>query len=240
MEGNQVRLAAIVDWKMKPSEGDAYRLAVMYETEFLRMFRGSTEVNGQVYKRNTIPQKTDPRKSYLFRHCWKLRRETRGLLKEEEYKLYIIANLQILKINNARIDPIAICGNKAWIRWKMWKRWYDKKSNEVNADAAPSVDGVDPRIIKQIDKTKKFIFETYGGEPTFEKINESIKMGSFKIWVKMNKVSLFYVVLSPFVSKSCDIDKMAKECFFDKKLINNKLSQQIIDYFRHEYNHEFI
>src|SRR5687767_4365124 len=112
MEQKDVIFDAIFQWKMTPDETEVYNLAVVYEREYKKIFGEDTD--GQSVRRNSIPKKGDPRKSNLFRHCWKLRRETRGLLESHEYKNYIHANLVIIRINKGHVEPNCICGDKAW------------------------------------------------------------------------------------------------------------------------------
>jgi len=229
---------AIFQWHMKPLEIEAYKLAVCYEKEYRRLF-GET-ADGQAVRRNSLPKRTDPRKSNLFRHCWKMRRETRGLIDSTEYRNYIIGNLTILKLQNAHVEPNGICGDKAWIRYKVWKRKYDAKMAEVAATAPPpSVSTTSPKIIGQIDKTKKFLFERCDGEPTFDKMKNFIDTGIFKFWVATGKVSHYYVVISPFVARACDVDKLAEQCAFSAALMREKITEEVKGYFDYEYKHEF-
>lgn len=234
-----MRYDAIFQWNMSASEAAAYKLAVLYEEEFHKICKDGG-IDGGTYRRNTIPKRGDPRKSNLFRHCWKLRRETRGLLQPEQYRLYIQANLTIIKLNNGRIEPNAICGDKAWIRWKVYERWYNNKLADINhATPPPSATGVNPKIIREIDKTKKFLFEKCDGEPTVEKITSFVENGIMKLWVMTGKVSKYYVVLSPFVRSCCKIDPYCESCGFDAMLIQEKTTQEVREYFNYEYRHEF-
>lgn len=229
----------IFEWDMTPQEIEAYRLAVLYEKEFRANF--SKDADGQMIRRNTIPKRGDPRKSNLFRHCWKLCRETRGLLENHEYPLYIKANLTIIKAHNGRIEPNSVCGDKAWVRYKVYKRLYDQKLSELAATAPPpSVSTTNPKIIQEIDRTKKFLFEKSEGNPTLESIKSFFERGFFKMWVATGKISTFYVALSPFVQKSCDLNKFANDCSFSLALVNEKITEEVRNYFKWEYKHEFI
>lgn len=227
----------IFQWKMTSTEAEVLNLAVCYEREYRKLF---TEIaDGQDIRRNSLPKKSDPRKSNLFRHCWKMRRETRGLLESHEYKLYILGNLTILKLQKAHVEPNGICGDKAWIRYKVWKRHYDQKVSDIAATAPPpSISTTNPKIIYQIDKTKKFLFERCEGQPTFEKIKSFVDNGIFKLWVATGKVSQFYVVLSSFMAKACNVDKFSEQCSFSFKLLCEKCTPEIKEYFCHEYKHE--
>jgi hypothetical protein len=234
-----MRYDAIFEWNMTPPEVEAYKLAVLYEQEFLRIFGGTEDVDGQGIRRNTIPKRGDPRKSDLFRQCWKLRRETRGLLTPDQYVNYVKANLAILKINKSHVSPNAICGDKAWIRWKVWERWYTQKMADNSSVAPPpSVSTTDPKIIREIDRSKKFLFEKCDGEPNSEKIRGFIESGFFKFWVAQGKLSVYYLMMSPYVQPY--IEKLGKDCSFDPLVFRENLTLEVREYFRHEFQHEFI
>lgn len=228
---------AIFQWNMTNEEVEAYKLAVCYEKEYRRLF-GET-ADGQAIRRNSLPRRSDPRKSNLFRHCWRMRRETRGLLESSEYRNYIVGNLTILQIQKGLVQPNVICGDKAWVRYKVWKRKYDAKLAEAGAIAPPpSTSTTSPKLIQQIDKTKKWLFERCDGAATFDKIKDFIDKGVFRFWVMTGKVSQYYVVLSPFVTKATDVDQFAEACGFSAALMRERCTQEVKDYFSHEYRHE--
>ena len=229
-----MRYDAIFEWKMSPPEITAYKMAVLYETEYLKTFAGTGDFN---FKENTIPRKGDPRKSFLFKQCWKLCRETRGLLNAEQYQNYIRANLMILKINKSRVSSNAICGDKAWIRWKVWERWYAQKlGDKASVAPPPSISTTDPKIIREIDRTKKFLFEKCDGEPTLNKIQDFLDKGFFKLWIAGGKVSIYYVMLSSYTKNH--IDKLAEICSFDPLVFKQQITKEVKDYFNYEFKHE--
>ena len=224
-------------WRMTPDEASVYGLALLYQQEFLKLFQGTD----QSYKLNTVPKTIDPRKSNLFRHCWRLRRETKGLLQPDQYRQYIHANLMVLKLNKAAVRPDCICGDRAWIRWKVWERWYNQKIDETNVtlDIKAEANLAEPRIIRDIDQTKKFVFEICEGSPTQDKVKELIDSGNFRVLVMMRKISPCYLVLSPFVSKSCDVAKLAADCCIDPALIKDLANEAVRNYFKKEFEHEY-
>lgn len=235
--------AAIFEYNMTNDEIEAFKLAVLYEKEYRRIFLAAEDAADRrnFVKKNSLPRSKDPRKCGLFKQCWKMRRETRGLLQGDEYKLFITGNLTLAKVSPKMtiIEPTVICGDNAWIRYKIWKRKYDQKMAEVACTAPPpSVSTTNPKIIHAIDKTKKFLFERCDGQPTFDKIKAFIDSGIFKFWVMTGKVSQFYVVLSPFVSKACNMEELATQCNFSPALMREKCTQEVKDYFNHEYTHE--
>lgn len=230
---------AVFQWNMTPAEVDVYKLAVAYEQEFRKVF--GSDADGQSYLRNRIPMRGDPRKSNLFRQCWRLRRETRGLLEPHEYRNYIKANLTIIKLHNGHVEPNCICGDKAWIRYKVWKRLYDQKMSDAGAVAPPpSVSSTSPKIIAEIDKTKKFLFERCEGEVSFDKIKNFVDSGIFKFWVASGKVSPYYAVLSPFLARTGNLDQIFTGCSTSQAVILGKITDEIRNYFNHEYKHESV
>ena len=229
-------IEAIFEWNMKPEEVEAYKLAITYDEEFRKLY---PDADATVTRQNTVPMRFDPRKSNLFRHCWKLRRETRGLLEGSEYTNYIRANLIIIKLNHGRVGPNAICGDKAWIRYKVWKRHFDRKQAEASAKApAPSAATTDPKLIANIDRTKKFIFEKCDGAPTKEKMLELSKSGMFKFWLSSGKISPIYLALSPFLADDCA--KLAEACSISLALTRESVTAEVKEYFDYEFKHEHV
>ena len=238
MKEDQLRFDAIFEWRMADEEMAVYKIACIYEREFLKMFSGKSNLDGQTFRRNTLPKKGDPRKSNLFRYCWKLRRETRGLLSSDEFLPYIIANFSIIKMNKGHIEPLCICGDKAWARWKLHGRWVREKA-EANAASAPIPSGSsDHKVCMQLDKTKKFLFEKCEGKPSYDKMNEFLENGFFKLWVATSKVSTYYCVLSSYISED-KLDSLAKSCSFDPALVRQRITDGVKNYFKEEFEHEF-
>lgn len=228
---------AILDWNMSDVEAEVYHIALAYEKEYRKTI-GNADLRAM--GRNALPRRGDPRKSNLFRHCWRLRRETRGILESKEYRNYIHANLLIIHSYNGYIEPNCVCGDKAWLRYKVWKRRYDIQLSELNATAPPpSVDTTNPKIILEIDRTKKFLFERCEGEVTFEKLKGFIESGIFKLWFATGKVSPYYVAMSPLVAKICDIETLFARHTCSLGVVQEKITKEVKDYFKHEYAHEF-
>lgn len=223
------RMQAIFEWNMTEDEIKAFRVACIWEEQTKRLFPDQ--------KLAKLPDKGDPRKCNLFKHCWKLVRETRGLIDESNYKDYINSNLNILKIHNARVEPNGICGDKAWVRFQVWKRLLQKKAMHVEADTPPRELVVNPKIMRELDCTKRFLFEMCDGEPTREKIKGFIDNGKMKYWVSSSKVSRYYLLLSPWVTKEVT-NKIAEGVGFDVSVYQTNVNDDLKLFFNREFKHE--
>lgn len=229
----------IIEYNMSEQEAEAYKLAIMYQEEFQRMFPPDNKsIAASSYRGNSLPKRGDPRNSNLFRHCWKLLRETRGLLKFEHRRLYLRAQITAVgSKSNAYIEPNIIVGDRAWWRWKVYKWLWEKKLATINSEAPPpSATSTDPKIAKELVFTKKHLFEKCNGEPSIEKIDEFVNSGIFRFWIMQGKVSKYYVVLSLWMTKHKD--QIAKECSFDLKLLDSKITDHLKEYFNHEFKYE--
>lgn len=227
----------IIEYKMTEQEADAYKLAIMYQEEFRRFF-ADKGLDGSFYRVNTLPKRGDPRKSNLFRYCWKLLRETRGLLAPEHRRLYLRAQITAVGgKENAHLEPNIIVGDRAWWRWKVYKWLWEKKLAAINSEAPPpSATTTDPKIAKELVFTKKHLFEKCDGEPSAEKIDEFVESGIFRFWIMQGKVSKYYIVLSPWMTRHKN--QIAKDCTFDLKLLESKITDHLKAYFDHEFKHE--
>lgn len=224
------RMQAIFEWNMTPDEAKAFRAACIWEELCKRIFPDQRLAK--------LPDKGDPRKCNLFKHCWKLIRETRGLLDESSLKDYISANLHVLKTYNARVEPNGICGDKAWVRYQVWKRLMEKKATHVEADTPPRPLVVNPKITKELDCTKRFLFEKFDGEPTFDKTKEAVDGPKMKYWVSSGKVSHYYLLLSPWIKKMDALEKLAKGVGFDVTVYQANLNADLQEFFNREFKHE--
>ena len=215
-------LEPIFEYEMTSLQAKAYKLGLQWLVLSRKEFPNYLHDKG-------YPKKGDPRRSLLFKCCYKVIRETQGLIPDNEYKLFIKAQLDILKSitigdRHPRIGPMCLAGDKAWVRWKMWKQKYDKivkkgqTKEDVNLDVVPL-----PIITKELLSTKTFL------EGRFEGIikEEHIMMAHKDIerWVSIGKVSGFYAVLSPWVQKYC------KSLSIDIDLYNKSITPEVRDFF---------
>ena len=184
----------------------------------------------------------DPRKSLLFRHCYKLIQETKGLIKPEEYKLYILAqlrNMGKLEVDgiHADLQPSILTGPAAWKRWKIWKYKYDKRMRQTIPDVQTIDMVTSPMIvIQQLENTKKFLTNEVGilNQKTIKML---VKMGKFKEWLQIEKVSPYYIILSPFVAAS--VENINTEFDKDFGIYKQSISSEVKDKFRELFLNEF-
>jgi hypothetical protein len=223
---------AIFQWNMSDLEAKTYKIACTWEEQVKRIFPDLQQFS-------RLPKKGDPRKSNLFRFCWKCLRETRGLLKDDEYKLYVIANLQILKVHQGRVEPNALCGDKAWYRWLVWKKHFDRKSAEMAGDRLQEVKEVDPKMFKDIGLTKRFLFEKCEGDPTLEKMRSFVESPKIRMWVQSQKIAPIYVLLSPWIAKLTDRSVIMKKLQIDPVVYENKIDDTVREFFKKEFHHEY-
>jgi hypothetical protein len=149
-------------------------------------------------------------------------------------KLYIRAQIQVLKsikegCLHALISPHCLVGEKAWRRWKLWKKIYDSQlarnltSDEMGIMIKESI------VRRQFSKTISFI-EKNGlkDRNKYESIKEDIER-----WIVNGEISPFYVVLSPWIK--C----LFKECPVDSKLYRPSITPSLESMFKDIFNHEF-
>ena len=147
-------LELIIKYKMNDLEATAFKLTLLYEELCKKEFPNERHVK--------ISKDKDPRKTTLFKYCYKLARETKGLFKEKDYKLYILAQLQILRLAkegniHALIEPQILVGEKAWKRWKIWKRIYDKKINKIKNSQELGIVTSESKIKIELKSTLLFL-----------------------------------------------------------------------------------
>lgn len=201
-------LDPIFEYNMNPDEILAYKLGLLWMTLSEHIFPD--------YRHSSnFPKKGDPRKSNLFKYCYKLARETKGLIEPKDYKLYIAAQLQILKsieIGNTHplISPVCLVGDKAWIRWKVWKRKYDNIGKSKNLEEVGLAKTNFEEVKKELDKTKKFLDNKFGPltEETFK-----LKYKEIERNIALGTISGFYAALSPWVAQYCKLGDLDLEYF---------------------------
>lgn len=181
------------------------------------------------YTHNKIKSNNDPRKSLTFKIAYKLSREKTGLLLEEDYPLYIQAQLDILKILSKNeikpiVSPHCLIGDKAWKRWKLWKSKYDKI--KFTKDMPKNI--ANEKVFLILDKTKEFI----SGKIPLEYQSYIDNKDNIKRWLNIGYISPYYVLLSPFLKNIFQEDLNID---FNLYIINSDIEK----YFREKFNYEF-
>lgn len=180
---------------------------------------------------NGYPKTGDPRKSMLFKYCYKLIKETQGLIKPEEYKFYIKAQLDLLKANVEApvINPSCLVGDKAWIRWKIWKKELDRKNSNISKEDTFKIEK--NTIIKNLNSTKEFLIGKFGKD-----INKEI-ISNYKVdisrWINLGKIDPIYALLSPWITKYGEV---INDFDIYRKFITEDVKEEFKKIFSYEFN----
>lgn len=200
-----------IKYKMDPLETSAYQVCWLWIDGLKKYFPDGRKVGMNIVP-NCFFDKKDPRKTLLFKYCYKFVRESQGILKEDEIPLYVKSQFDILRHLDrsnitVEISPNCLVGEKAWKRWKLWKYKYDAliaKPSEVS-------EIVGPGEIKAIDgfyKTKSFITKNFGENPGFEQYQE--KYEDIINWIKFGRISPYYIVVSPYLERLIQPEELNK------------------------------
>ena len=214
----------ILTFNMTYKEAKAYRLALLWISLCKKFLPNDAAVSMA-----TLP-KGDPRKGYLFKQCWKLIRETDGLLEEQDYKYYFAAQIKMLKnvhkkTGHAHVSHNCFVGEKAWVRWKIWKKKFDEIAAETNI---PVFAADNDALIKELDRTKVFLQKTAVSE---------INVNDLKRWINSGNISLLYIGLSPRVKKLTT--DLAVVFNYDPNLLDRKMTPRVQDHFQEIFSEEF-
>jgi hypothetical protein len=223
---------------MNDLEARAYKISLLYLEKVIKLF--PNEIH---YK---VP-KGDPRKSYVFKHCYKLLRIHGQDLLEEDIKLYVHAQLDILKHitkdqEHPRISPDILSGPKAWNRWLLWKDKYNKTKKFVATATAETVinKNLENEALELLQKTKMFFLVIFD-KITKEKILESLDKGEFWLWVRWGKVSYYYLLISPIIKQWLESNQatLSSKVQFESTLYQGGLTEKTFEYFKKEFPYEF-
>lgn len=215
--------------KMTDLEARAYKVCLLW-AELTRKYFPN-------YKNAGIC-KGDPRKGLLFKYCYKLIRET--VLDEGDYKLYIRAQLEILKsFSDGKdlplISPSCLVGDRAWRRWKFWKRRYDELSKRPIEVSKVTLPGV-AKAIFGLEKTKEFISSKFK-EPRLQDFRDAYGCGDLFRWINFGKISPYYLAISPFMSQILK-EEDYKRLNFDTNLYKPLITEEVTRKFKELFNYE--
>ncbi len=214
-------LELILKYKMTELEAKAFKVCLMWQDLCKKEFPNERHIK--------INKNKDPRKTTLFKYCYKLIKETKGLLSDDkEYYIYIVAQLQILKAMregkiHALIEPQILVGDKAWKRWKLWKRKFDKKLIEFKSSFDLGIVTSPTQIKIELIKTLKFLKNKDQSKITKEDLEK---------WIYNKSISPYYVVLSDFAKKIISN--------FDIELYKPSITPEIEEFYKKEFENENI
>lgn len=215
-------------YSMTCEETKAYKI-FLYWHDTLRKFFPDLN-NGRMTK-------GDPRKSHVFKYCYKLMRETKDKLHEDEYKLYVFAQLDILRritINDSEkplININCLTGEKAWKRWLLWKSKYEnlRKQKKVASKTSVGTRSISSeKVIYGLKTTYNFLKQNIGENYTFTEFKEAINNGNFRRWILLQKISPYYLLLSNFylhAKDKIDLKKLNIELDVYKVSIDEKIKK---------------
>lgn len=225
-------LQIILTYQMTEDESKAYKLTCIYESLLRKILPNC---------RHGFSHKGDPRKKEIFKYCWKLLRETDGKIDKSDYKLYIYAQLSILKhIFETKnipllISPNCLVGKKAWNRWLLWKDRYDRikgiKKTEINI--------TEQDVIIELKKTKEFLFTKF---KKYDKndIIDTLNSRTLLRWVILGQISKRYPFLSPTVQEWLKNKNLSIKNYFGIGIeVYSEISQKVREFFRSEFDYEF-
>jgi len=226
----------ILTFEMDSTQAKAYKIALLWEELTQKEFPGERHVR--------LKKTGDPRKSLLFRHCYKLVRDTQGIITDQEYKLYVIAQLQILKLQtngqvHALISPECLDFQNGWKRWQVWRRHFDKKMKQHQTAESAGVKASETIVIQELEESKKFLFSKIG-QPNLESMKMLMKDYTLVRWITLEKVTPFYVLLSPLVVAALGGKSFEEHFLFDLSLYKPSITDEIRRYFHKSFAYEFV
>ena len=219
-------LEPILIYKMTNAEAKAFKLSLLWEA--------LAEKEYPNYKHVCLRKTGDPRKSLLFKYCFKLAQETKGLLEDKEYKNYITAQLHVYKSlveQYARIDPIILVGKKAWKRWKFWKYRYERHKLLLETPGM-IIKACPMNIINELKLTQKFLFKKFEGPPEIEEFKKA--KDDMLVALVMSQISPYYALLSPLMA-CLEVEKWP----IDLEVYRPSITSDIEKIFKIEFNYEF-
>jgi hypothetical protein len=225
-------LEKIQQYKMTDQETRAYKVCLIW-------MKLSRQIMPD-YQHCSLPKSGDPRKSHLFRMAWKLLREMKGILADSEIALYIRAQLEILRGikhldgTHVMVDPICLCGEKAWVRWKVYKKKFESSYRDVSQKQDGSIRTSLVKIAADLDKTMSFFKQYYPDFPAKNDLVELFETGMLVRWASQKKISPYYIILSDL--PQAIIDEVKKH--IDLDLYQSDITQEVVDEFRKRFPKE--
>jgi hypothetical protein len=219
-------LDPILKYSMDEMESKAFKIALIWQDEC------SEQLAGEKFERLALGR--DPRKSNLFKYCYKMAKETMGIVPDKEARLYVRAQRQILKsiregAVHALISPHCLVGEKAWKRWKVWRRMYERKMNKSLTSDELGIKTKESKVISDLEKT----FSLLESKGMHDPETYSSSSAEIKRWILNGEISPFYAVLSP------KFNKIVGREVVDSTLYRASITPDVEKFFREKFAHEF-
>ena len=134
------------------------------------------------------------------------------------------------------IDANCLVGDKAWKRWKLWKRKYDAataKPTEISQAVGPGV----VKALDGLEKTKEFLAKTFGAAPGIDKYREAYLNNNLFRWANFGKISPYYLVISPHIAAVMTPEDL-KRLNFDPALYKSCITDEVMQRFKEMFPHE--
>lgn len=221
-------LEPALSYSMDEMETKAFKIALMWQDECSR------ELAGEKFER--LPRGRDPRRTNLFKHCYKMARELTGIIPDSEFSLYIRAQLQVLKSigdgrSHAMVSPQCLVGDKAWKRWKLWKFRHDRNVARIPTSEDAGIFVKESAIIMDLERTAEFL-ESRGIQAGEIGVDRTVDV---ERWISTGEISPFYAVLSPRMRKL-----FGGTLPVDDTLYRPSITPAAERFFRERFDHEFI
>jgi hypothetical protein len=219
----QNRYEVMMQYQMSPLEAKSYKLSCLYNDLLKEMFPTYAS-----YKTS----KGDPRKTNIFKYCYKLAKETP--LKDNELWMYVKAQFDIMKSLEKNgfmplIQPNCLVGEKAWKRWLVWKKKYQQKLQQPKENILD----IDKKfILSSLFHTKKFL-EKRIGTLEKEKIIDLLDKNTLQLWISTQQVCGYFVVLCETLDSWLKSKNLEHSIFnLDFEQYKKNIDKEIINFYK--------
>lgn len=231
-------LETILKYGMTSQEARAYKVQCIFIEQVRAVF---PEMVRYRYPKN------DPRKTYQFKLCYKLLRETQHNIRDIDYPLYVRAQLDIIKVvtqkNDTEPNVSATClvGEKAWKRWLVWKKMYENRLLKRAATAEEA--GVDAnqhnRVMLALKNDKEFLTKRLKSV-TKGTILKAVSDRLMLRWVATKQISPYYALLCPILNAWLKKRNLSVDDMFhlDFGFYRPGITDEIETYFSREFTDE--
>lgn len=181
---------------MTDEETQAYQLALLWTQKASEYFP-----NVRIEGNNRLRATGDPRKSALFKHLIRMIRRTRGLVKPEDIKHYMVAQLWVCKHNNeegqCHLGPEMLSGPAAWKRWKVYEKLLTQARERRAGNAAPAEEKISMENVRSDLQTSLTFLQKYDKRITPAFLRQRYAKGEIQKWLKFGFIRPYFVALSP-------------------------------------------